>query len=59
MLLDQFCALVAREPPRQRKRWLAAQRRASARPVVQKSVRRPPPRWTYAVVVGGKIVSVR
>lgn len=58
LLLDQLVTLLIRESTRERKRWLAAQARA----VRSHGRERPapvPPRWTYAVVAGGKIVSVR
>jgi hypothetical protein len=54
MLLDQFCALVLAEPPTQRRRWLAAHRRA----VRSRGRERPPPmppRWRYATVCGGVV----
>jgi hypothetical protein len=58
LLLDQLVRLLITEQPAQRRKWIAAHARA----VRSHRRKRPPPtptRWTYAVVVGGKIVSVR
>ncbi len=57
-LLDQLVGVLLREPVRERLRWLAAHARACR---VRGRERRPPAplRWTHAVMVRGKVVSVR